>query len=375
MSQEATPSYNELIAPVYIPLLNPNEPDALLTALHVVEAQHVEKGDPLCTLETTKSAADVIAETSGYVLGLRFSPGQNAPAGEILCFLASNPEAHLPKATTFSKKEEKDLLDGLRITKPALALARLNNLDLDLLPKDSWITESMVQEILDSRHQAASVLVTPAAHGENAVLIYGGGGHGKSLIEAIRAQQSYAIAGVIDDGLAAGDVVLGSPVLGGGDTLQRYHSQGIPSAINAVGGIGNVGVRIKVFERLTQAGFNFPTIVHPSAWVEPSATLSAGAQILPLAYVGSSAQIGFGCIVNTGAIISHDCLLEEYVIISPGAVLAGEVHVGRGALIGMGVTINLRVRIGAAARIGNGATVKADVPERGVVRAGSIWPD
>ena len=124
MSQEATPSFGELIAPVYIPLLNPNEPDALLTALHVVEAQHVEKGDPLCTLETTKSAADLIAETSGYVLGLRFSPGQNAPAGVILCFLASNPQAQLPTATTFSDKEGKDLLDGLRITKPALALAR-----------------------------------------------------------------------------------------------------------------------------------------------------------------------------------------------------------------------------------------------------------
>jgi acetyltransferase-like isoleucine patch superfamily enzyme len=40
----------------------------------------------------------------------------------------------------------------------------------------------------------------------------------------------------------------------------------------------------------------------------------------------------------------------------------------------MGATINLNVKIGAGARIGNGATVKSDVPEKGIVRAGSIWP-
>jgi acetyltransferase-like isoleucine patch superfamily enzyme len=41
----------------------------------------------------------------------------------------------------------------------------------------------------------------------------------------------------------------------------------------------------------------------------------------------------------------------------------------------MGVTLNLGVQVGAGARIGNGATVKADVPEKGLVRAGSIWPE
>jgi len=37
--------------------------------------------------------------------------------------------------------------------------------------------------------------------------------------------------------------------------------------------------------------------------------------------------------------------------------------------------VNLKVRIGERARVGNGATIKQDVPEGGIVRAGTVWPD
>ncbi len=44
-----------------IPLLNPNETEALLAALHVSEGQAIKPGDLLYTLETTKSTAEVTA--------------------------------------------------------------------------------------------------------------------------------------------------------------------------------------------------------------------------------------------------------------------------------------------------------------------------
>ena len=55
--------------PVLIPLINPNEPGALLAALHVTNGQHVNIGHILCTLETTKSTVDLTAEQEGYVIG------------------------------------------------------------------------------------------------------------------------------------------------------------------------------------------------------------------------------------------------------------------------------------------------------------------
>lgn len=358
---------------ILIPLLNPNEPEALLAALHVREGQHVQAGDPLCTLETTKSTADLCAETAGYIIGLRLEAEHSAQAGERLCYLANSPDWQPPVPEPMAAPSQAtNLPAGLRITKPALALAQSSGLDMERLPKDKLVTEKMVLQLLVEvgQTQTPAVVVDP-----NAILVYGGGGHGKALIDLLRALNSYRIVAVIDDSLPAGEQVCGLTVIGGAAALQELLAQGVRLAVNAVGGIGNLPVRLKVFERLAEAGFTCPALVHPVALVEASARLADGIQVMPLAYVGSEAVIGYGAIINTGAIISHECTIGEYANISPGAILAGQVQVGNGALVGMGATINLRVKIGDRARIGNGATVKSDVPEGGIVRAGSIWPE
>jgi len=59
----------------------------------------------------------------------------------------------------------------------------------------------------------------------------------------------------------------------------------------------------------------------------------------------------------------------------PSAHAIARVPVGEAALIGMGVTVHLGVRIGRHARCGNGSVIAADVPDGGLVRAGSVWPE
>ncbi|GAP15878.1 sugar O-acyltransferase, sialic acid O-acetyltransferase NeuD family [Longilinea arvoryzae] len=207
-----------------------------------------------------------------------------------------------------------------------------------------------------------------------AILIFGGGGHGKTLIELVQSLGLYRVVGVIDDVLAAGEHIVGVPVLGGPDMLSDLYKRGVRLAVNGVGGIGNPDVRIKIFEQLAETGFVFPAVVHPTAYVEPSAVLEPGVQVLAQAYVGSDAHIGFGSVINAGVIISHDCRIGNVVNLSPGAMLAGNVTIEDYAQIGMGATINLHLTVGKLARIGNGATVKADVPGESRVYAGTIWP-
>lgn len=365
--------------PVVIPLLNPNEPEALIAHVHVTEGQYVEAGAPLCTLETTKASAEVFAEREGYVVGLSFAAGQTARAGDTLCYLAGEPhwKPPIPEQEAYpaaTKPEHSPLPPGLRITQPALKLAQEHNLDLNRLPRQGLITVATVRRWLEAETQDRQLPAPESAFDPSALVIYGGGGHGKALIDLLRLLGVYRLVGIVDDGLPPGARVMGLEVLGGGEVLPQLAERGVRLAVNAVGGIGDLSARIKVFQRLAQAGFVCPAVVHPKAFIESSANLAPGVQVFAHAYIGSQARVGFGCIVNSGAILSHDCLLEEYVNISPGAILAGEVTVGAGALVGMGATVNLGVRIGARARIGNGATVKQDVPEGAVVRAGTVWP-
>ncbi len=207
-----------------------------------------------------------------------------------------------------------------------------------------------------------------------ALLVYGGGGHGKALIDLVRATGAYRLVGIVDDMLPLGAQVMGLPVLGGAEVLPEWYAQGVRLAVNAVGGIGNVALRLQVFETLAAAGFCCPVLVHPSAWVEPSARLAAGVQVLAKSYISSEAVLGFGTVINAGVVISHDCQLGQVTNVSPGAMLAGGVVLEDYVQVGMAATINLRLRVGQGARIGNGATVKSDVPAGGVVYAGQIWP-
>jgi sugar O-acyltransferase (sialic acid O-acetyltransferase NeuD family) len=359
--------------PVHIPLLNTNEIEASLVFLHVKDGQKVKTEELLCTLETTKSTADVVAEQDGYVVGLRFLQGDTVKAGDILCFLAKTPDWTPPQVESVQMEKTDSIPEGLRITKPALTYARQNKIDLSQLPVGPLVTENQIRAFHND-HSAAPI-PSNEKFKSSSLVIYGGGGHGKALIELIHSLGNYSIHGIIDDNLPKGQKVMEVPVLGGRELLPTLYADGIRLAVNAVGGIGQIHSRIQVFRRILSAKFTCPTLIHPTAFFEPSVSFSSGAQIFPNTYIGSDAQIGYGVIVNTGAIISHDCEIAEYTNIAPGAILAGSVQIGAGSLIGMGVTINLNVSIGNNARIGNNATIKSDVPDGGIVRAGAIWPE
>lgn len=395
-------------ARVVVPLISANEPEAQVVAIEVDERARVEAGTVIAVVENTKAAVDVEAPVAGHVVGLAVGPGDPVTAGDLICWLAAEAGWEPPEPGVPATGEAGPLIpEGLRISGPALEQALATGVDLSSLPVGPVVTRAMVADAArDIGRVAASPGVSPVrwlhelhpvwtaaevaasdrglivigpegVHGADGarVLVYGGGGHGRQLIDAVRSVVGADATAVIDDGLTVGETVLDVPVLGGADTLDRALADGISVAVNAVGGIGSPRSRAAVFDRLADAGYALAVVVHPTAWIEPSASVAPGCQVLAGAYIGSAAVVGAGAIVNTSAVVSHDCVLGAGANVSPGALLAGGVQVGEMALIGMGVTVNLGASVGAGARVGNGATVKADVPAGGVVRAGTSWPD
>lgn len=212
------------------------------------------------------------------------------------------------------------------------------------------------------------------AYDASKVIIYGGGGLSKMIIESVRVLGCYQIVGIIDDNIPKGTDVIGSPVLGGSDMLPELYENGVRLAVNSVGGIGNYKIRLKVFHQLADAGFVCPAIVHPAAHVDPSAKLEAGVLVLAQSYISGNAVVGMGSLINNSVVVSHDCVLGVCTSLSPGAMTAGDVIIEDFVQIGMNATINIGVRVGKESLIGNGATVKKDVPPGKRVYAGSIWP-
>mgnify|MGYP001167418236 FL=1 len=353
---------------ITVPLLNANEPEARLVEVHVKDGQQVDPGAILFTIETTKAASDVEASSAGFVR-LVAAEGDTLSVGDLLAYLTETADEALPTRETDTIKPAAPTPGGVRITKPARALAESLGLDLASLPTDRLLTEAAIRELA-----AALAPVEIPDFDEGQLLIYGAGGHAKAVMEMAQAIGLHQIAGIVDDNPALkGKVVLGIPVLGGRDLLPLLRAKGLALAANGVGGILDIAVRVRLFEMLSDAGFGLPALAHPRATVEPSAVLGQGVQVFANAYVGSSAVLHPRCMVNTGAIVSHDCEIGEYTHIAPGAMLAGHVHVGKRSLVGMGVTTAIGIKIGDGVRIGNGAVVYADVPDKTIVPAGKVW--
>jgi sugar O-acyltransferase (sialic acid O-acetyltransferase NeuD family) len=191
----------------------------------------------------------------------------------------------------------------------------------------------------------------------------GAGTHAKSVLEAIRSAGRFEVAGLVDDDAArAGQELLGFAI-SGPEALDRLRADGVAHAFAGVGGIGSSSARRAVFERLLDAGFELPPIVHASAVVSPWAKLGRGTQVLAGALVNAGAEIGDDAIVNTGAIVEHDCKIDAHAHIAPGAKLAGLASVGEGAHLGIGAVVIESVRVGNGALVGAGAVVIRDVPD------------
>jgi len=353
---------------VLVPLLNANEPEARLIEIHVKDGQPVEKGAVLFTMETTKAAADVESPESGFIRILA-SEGDTFAVGDKLAVITETADEIIDTGRGDSRIDPTKETMDLRITKPARALAEQLGVDLTRLPTDKLVTEAIVRQ----HAGAGSALQVSAPVSSAEIVIYGGGGHAKTVMEMVQAIGAFRIAGIIDDGIAAGTEVLGYRVLGGRETLPDLVEKGIRLAANGVGGIIDINVRVRLFELLGAHGFAFPILAHPRATVERSAWLGDGVQVFANAYVGSSAVVHPRSMINTNAVVSHDCEIGSYTHIAPGALLAGHVLVGERALVGMGVTTAIGVKIGSHVRIGNGAVIYANVPDKTIIPAGKVW--
>lgn len=201
------------------------------------------------------------------------------------------------------------------------------------------------------------------------VVVVGAGGHARSVIDAIATGgELEAVACTDPRPEVRGTLLDGVPVVGDDSELPALLASGVQGACLGIGGVGDNGLRARLFAQLEALGFALPSVVHARAWVAAAAAdLGRGTVVMAGATVGPGAAVGADVIVNTGAVVEHDCRLANHVHVASGAVLSGGVTVGEGAHVGAGAVVLQGVTIGARAVVGAGAAVIRDVAADTVV--------
>jgi len=189
------------------------------------------------------------------------------------------------------------------------------------------------------------------------VVLVGGGGHAKVLVDAIEEAAKLEVVGFIT--INEHETLYKYPRLGNDDVLPSVFASGVRSAVLA---IGDNTRRKRSIDILRRCGFRMASVISPAAVVSRYATLGDGVAILPGAVVNCDSRLGDGVVVNTNASVDHDCILGTCVHVGPGVSLAGAVRVEEGVLLGAGSSVIPGVTIGPWTVVGAGAAVISDLP-------------
>ncbi len=193
------------------------------------------------------------------------------------------------------------------------------------------------------------------------IILLGGGGHCKSVIDTIVSSNLYEIVGIIDLKQNIGQYINSVEILDSDENLIKYKKAGVENAFISIGSIGDTSVRRKLYDLAKKIGFEIPKIVDNSAIVSKDTEILEGTFIGKGTIINTKAVIGSNCIINSGSIVEHDCIVEDFVHISPGSTLCGGVKVGKNSHIGANSTVIQYKTIGENVIIGAGSVVIKDI--------------
>ena len=189
-------------------------------------------------------------------------------------------------------------------------------------------------------------------HRKPEILLIGGGGHCRSVIDVIEQENKYTIVGIIDTKELVGTKVLGYNVIGCDDDLLRLY-QMYKHAVVTVGQIRSNDLRVKLFDILKDIGYNLPVITSPLAYVSKHAFVNEGTVIMHQALINANAKIVKSCIINSKALIEHDAVIEDNCHISTAAIINGGTNIKTNSFIGSNATTKEYVEVSGFTKAGS----------------------
>ncbi|MCX2743392.1 NeuD/PglB/VioB family sugar acetyltransferase [Mangrovivirga sp. M17] len=197
------------------------------------------------------------------------------------------------------------------------------------------------------------------------IVLIGGGGHCRSVIDVIESQGKYEIAEILDVEEKLGNQILDYKI-SAKDTDIPDLARKYDNFLITIGQIHSAKIRIKFYKELKRFGANLPVIISPIAHVSKHATVGEGSVIMHGAIVNAAAKIGINNIINTNSVVEHDAFTGSHCHISTGAFLNGEAILGDGSFLGSGARTAQCVEIIKDTVVGASSYVHKNITESGV---------
>lgn len=201
------------------------------------------------------------------------------------------------------------------------------------------------------------------------LILVGGGGHCKSVLEAAESA-GYSILGVLDMPEEVGKEILSTKVIGTDDDIPAYVDKA--EFVITVGFIKNPAIRIKLYNKIKEADGILATVVASTAYVSKYAEIGEGTVVLHQAFVNAGAKVGKNVILNTATNIEHDAVIGDHCHISTGTMVNGEAQIGDATFIGSQSIVNQCLKICGRVVVASGSVVHKDIKEPGIYAGNPI---
>lgn len=198
------------------------------------------------------------------------------------------------------------------------------------------------------------------------IVIVGGGAGGRWSADICIATGS-KLAGYLDISRDAGDHINGIPVLG---RYAKLEDDEFLSDFQFCIAIGDPFERRRIADDIRARGAALATLIHPGAFVAPSAQIGSGCVINTFSYVHANAVLGELVVVENHTSVGIANVLGDGAHVTTGCMLNGYARIGARTFVGSGAVVIPNVTVGHGCVIGAGATVIGDLPDN-VVAVGT----
>jgi sugar O-acyltransferase (sialic acid O-acetyltransferase NeuD family) len=321
--------------------------------------QFVSNQKVVCEFESSKTIFEFEVDEDGFFYNFNVN-GESVRVGDPFAIISKSQLSEIEiteiknklKINFNNSSSNENYSDDKVITNGAKKLINQYNLRIEDFT-ENLINERIVNMAIQNKHIKKKFTDYSFKHSD--VLIYGIGGHAGMCIDIIDSIPDLDLIGYLDE-QETGNNRYRLNYYGGLDNLENLIRCGLKNIIIGTAFFENISKRQKVFKEISKK-INIPTIIHPSAIIEKSASIANGCQIMAGAIIGSNVSIGNNCIINSGAIISHDSIIGHSTHVAPGACIAGGVKIGERVLVGMCSTVFLGLEINNDAVIKNNESI------------------